>query len=419
MIFSLEKRPLLFIAFALLLILTVHSGLAKAQESISEAPIIDSDSGFIFSYSLLAPQPGPPTDLTADDLPNDKGRAVTIAWGKASGDNSVFHTVIGYLLFRSPSPDTGFVLLTRLPAGAGGYSDSDTSLVNGEDYYYKVASIYESDTLFAGVAGPAVPKAQFFHSKRIPVLLFMLIFTGTALYLISHSKRGGKLYIRPIAGIDAVDEAIGRATEMGRPILFVPGLGEASRVATIAAFTILARVARKVAEYQTRIIVPNYDPVVMTICQEVVKEAYASAGRPEAYDPKDVYFVTQDQFPYTASVNGTMLRERPATNFYMGMFYAESLILAETGFVAGSIQIAGTDQLIQIPFFVAACDYTLMGEELYAASAYLSKEPQQLGTLKAQDWGKVLAIALMFAGVIAYLFGNGAGEAITTWVRGG
>jgi hypothetical protein len=103
----------------------------------------------------------------------------------------------------------------------------------------------------------------------------------------------------------------------------------------------------------------------------------------------------------------------------MGMFYAESLILAETGFVAGSIQIAGTDQLIQIPFFVAACDYTLMGEELYAASAYLSKEPQQLGTLKAQDWGKVLAIALMFAGVIAYLFGNGAGEVLTTWVRGG
>ena len=381
--------------------------------------IKDSDSGFIFSYSLLAPQPGPPTDLTAGDLPNDPGRAITVAWRKAPGDNSIFHAVLGYLLFRSRSPDTGFVLLTRLPAGASGYSDSDTSLVNGENYYYKVASIYESDTLFTGVAGPAVPKAQFFHSKRFPVLLFMLLFTGTALYLISHSKRGGMLYIRPIAGIDAVDEAIGRATEMGRPILFVPGLGEASRVATIAAFTILARVARKVAEYQTRIIVPNYDPVVMTICQEVVKEAYTSAGRPEAYDAKDVYFVTQDQFPYTASVNGTMLRERPATNFYMGMFYAESLILAETGFVAGSIQIAGTDQLIQIPFFVAACDYTLMGEELYAASAYLSQEPQQLGTLKAQDWGKVLAIALMAAGVIAYLFGNGAGEALTTWVTGG
>ena len=49
-----------------------------------------------------------------------------------------------------------------------------------------------------------------------------------------------------------------------------------------------------------------------------------------------------------------MIREKPATNFYIGNFYAESLILAETGNVAGSIQIAGTDEIIQIPFFVAA-----------------------------------------------------------------
>jgi hypothetical protein len=380
---------------------------------------VDADSSFVFSYSLLAPEPGPPSNVSAADLPNDPGRAVEVSWARAPGDNSVFRTVQGYLLFRSEWPDSGFVQLTRLPAGSDYYSDSDTSLVNGRAYYYKVASIYKKDTLYSETAGPAVPWPQLFHSRRILVLLFMLLFSGTAIYLIGHSKKGGKLYVRPIAGINAVDEAIGRATEMGRPILFVPGLGEASRVATIAAFTILGRVAKKVAEYQTRIIVPNYDPVVMTICQEVVKEAYTSAGRPEAFDAKDVYFLTQDQFPFTASVNGTMLRERPATNFYMGMFYAESLILAETGFIAGSIQIAGTDQLIQIPFFVAACDYTLMGEELYAASAYLSQEPQQLGTLKAQDWGKVLAVAIMIAGVVVYIFGNGLGNTLVSWVQGG
>jgi len=230
--------------------------------------------------------------------------------------------------------------------------------------------------------------------------MLTVLFCVTAVAFITRAKRGYRFYVRPIAGIQAVDDAIGRATEMGRPILYVPGLGTAADVATIAAFTILARVARKVVEYNTRVICPNYDPVVMTVCQEVVKEAYSSAGKPELYDPKDVYFVTQDQFPYTAAVNGVMMRDRPATNFYMGMFYAESLVLAETGFVSGSIQIAGTDQLIQIPFFVTVCDFVLMGEELYAASAYLSQEPQQLGTLKAQDWGKVLMVLLMILGTI-------------------
>jgi len=411
------KRFFLDLSFPLLIfsVLIVKPCVAVDRKPTIKDP--ESPGDYVFRYKTLAPDPGPPGRLIAADAPNDAGGTIIVSWGKAPGDNGIFDTVKGYIVYRSEAPDTGFSMLTRLPAGSGSYSDASPE--NGRSYYYRVASIYADDTLMAAETAGAIPRTQFFHTRRILVLLFMLFFSGAAIFLISHSKKGGDLYIRPIAGIDAVDEAIGRATEMGRPILFVPGLGEASRVATIAAFTILGRVARKVAEYQTRIIVPNYDPVVMTICQEVVKEAYAAAGRPEAFDVKDVYFVTQDQFPYTASVNGTMLRERPATNFYMGMFYAESLILAETGFVAGSIQIAGTDQLIQIPFFIASCDYTLMGEELYAASAYLSREPQQLGTLKAQDWGKVAAILLTGAGIIAYLFSRGAGDALKAWVIGG
>ncbi len=73
-------------------------------------------------------------------------------------------------------------------------------------------------------------------------------------------------------------------------------------------------------------------------------------------------------------------------------------MLAETGNVAGSIQIAGTDEITQIPFFVAACDYTLIGEELYASSAYLSQEPPLLGTLKAQDYGKAVGAILIVVG---------------------
>jgi hypothetical protein len=94
------------------------------------------------------------------------------------------------------------------------------------------------------------------------------------------------------------------------------------------------------------------------------------------------------------------VREKPATIFYMGAFFAESLILAETGNEAGAIQIAGTAMPSQLPFFVAACDYTLIGEELFAASAYLSREPRQLGSLKGQDVGKLVFLILIILGVI-------------------
>src|SRR5688572_16826140 len=94
-----------------------------------------------------------------------------------------------------------------------------------------------------------------------------------------------------------------------------------------------------------------------------------------------------------------MLRDKPATNIFLGRFFAESLILAETGYVNRAIQIAGTAEITQLPFFVAACDYTLIGEELYAASAYMSREPALLAMLKATDAMKVLIILLIIAGV--------------------
>ena len=106
-----------------------------------------------------------------------------------------------------------------------------------------------------------------------------------------------------------------------------------------------------------------------------------------------------------------MVRQRPATILYMGMFYAESLVLAETGASIGAIQIAGTDAVTQLPFFITSCDYTLIGEELYAASAYLSREPILLGGLKGQDTVKFIAgVFLIVAVVVATLAATGVIE---------
>jgi hypothetical protein len=93
-----------------------------------------------------------------------------------------------------------------------------------------------------------------------------------------------------------------------------------------------------------------------------------------------------------------MVREKPAAHFFVGSFYAESLMLAEVGQSTGAIQIAATAELAQLPFFVCACDYTLIGEEFYAASAYLSREPMLLASVKGQDWVKTLVIGYLIAG---------------------
>lgn len=140
--------------------------------------------------------------------------------------------------------------------------------------------------------------------------------------------------------------------------------------------------------------------MVMVSCRETVKEAYANAGRPDAYNDNMIYYLTDDQFGYAAAVDGLFVREKPAAIFLQGHFFAESLILAETGNSIGAIQIAGTAAVAQLPFFVAACDYTLIGEEFFAASAYLSNDPRLLGSIKGQDVGKFLFLLAILVGVI-------------------
>lgn len=267
----------------------------------------------------------------------------------------------------------------------------------GEKYYY---SLKKGDNVLFSSESAFIPKAEYFNTDKVSLLIFMLLVCSAVIYFILSAKSGKELYIRQIAGLESIDEAVGRATEMGQPVLFVPGINDIDDMQTIAALTILRQVARKAAEYDASLIVPVARSMVLSTAREVVRTAFMEAGRPDAYNEDSVFYLTDDQFGYVSGVDGIMVREKPAANFLLGAFYAESLILAETGFASGAIQVSGTAMPSQLPFFVAACDYTLIGEELFAASAYLSRDPQQLGSLKGQDVGKAIFVIMLVLGII-------------------
>ncbi|MEN8209045.1 MAG: DUF6754 domain-containing protein, partial [Candidatus Fermentibacteria bacterium] len=335
---------------------------------------------FVVVTALLQPA----IEITdVQDRPNDAGNGLHI-YLAMPGETDDFLSLIIYRKEVS-QPDSCWqpVLVELIPIAdefiVDGY-DPDYIIEPGVEYMFMPAAVTLSgDTLMGETfLSPVVSRGEYFNTSEVSVFIAGVIFILLIFYYFGKAQRGQQMYLRPIAGIDAIDEAIGRATEMGKPILYVPGLSTISDVATIASLTILGRVARKVAEYQTTIRVPNGDPIVYTVATETVKQAYLEAGRPDAYNEDSVFFMTTSQFAFVAGVNGIMMRERPATNFYLGMFWAESLLLAETGSLSGAIQIAGTDAVTQLPFFITTCDYTLIGEELYAASAYLGREPRQL-----------------------------------------
>ncbi len=328
-------------------------------------------------------------------------------WTKSPADRDDIkpRRVLRYLIQRTEVAKTGDPATLKWDAiGEATYGSEqfvDTNCEPGLAYRYRVAPADAKGPIADYVATAAAsPSVQLVDASRLGYGLILLVVTGTVLGLIVAARNGFAIHLRPIPALDAVDEAVGRATEMGKPCLFVPGVQDINEMMTVAGVIVLGRVARTAAEYDCQVLVPTARSLVMTACRETVEAACLTAGRPEAYRADDISYLADEQFAYVAGVTSMMSDLRPAACFYFGQFFAESLFLAEAGNAIGSLQIAGTAETTQLPFFVAACDYTLIGEEFFAASAYLSREPDQLGAVQGQDYGKLLAMSLIMAGAL-------------------
>jgi len=390
--------------------------LAIPAMALAEAAVVDETGQSIAPVEL----PLPPSDLRVYDSPSDHGGSVSLSWRRSPDDGAGRGLVTGYQILRSDIPEGGFVEVGRTLKGIETFTDKQ-EVTNGKRYYYRIAAVSAGGLSAEVAAGPVIASQQWFNKKRANLLVVACILVVAIVYYIYLGAKGRDLYIRRIAGLEAVGEAVGRATEMGRPVLFIPGIQDMDNVQTVAGITILGEIAKMTAQYETRLEVPVSRSIVMSTGRETVRQAYLEAGRPDLYSDDMVHYITDEQFGYVAAVDGIMVRERPAACFYLGAFFAESLILAETGSSIGAIQVAGTAMPTQIPFFVAACDYTLIGEELFAASAYLSKDKKMLGSIKGQDAGKAIAAAFIVVGValvtLATLTGNDVIGEAGAWIK--
>jgi hypothetical protein len=392
-----KRAPSLVIAWAAITLIAFASSWAAEEAAVGAAPAQDA---------TLAAEPGlEPARITSlADTPHDAGTSLDIQWDVSPTETASPATIIEYKIMRADSPAGEFTEVGAVPAGTTVFSDGATE--PGKQYWYRVDAFSLTSSVPSGVLGPAASIMQWFNGRTSVLGLVVFSCASILVYISIARRKMGKVFVRRIPALDAFDEAIGRATEMGKSVLYIAGGLDIDDPQTVASMNILSRVASKVATYGTRLLVPCCRAMQMSMARETVKESYLRVGKPDDYKEDDIRYLTDDQFGFVAGVDGIMMRERPAANFYLGAFYAESLIFAETGFATGAIQIAGTAMIDQLPFFVAACDYTLIGEELYAAGASLSQDPVQLGTIKGQDVAKALFLVIIIVGVAFSLAGS-------------
>ena len=370
--------------------------------------------------------------ISAEDVAWDAGGVIKVSWQPAAGTTSATKWIVersevlaaGQGLGQGPGQGAGqgpWTLVTEVPIAETNAVASKLS--PDASFFFRVTAVSPNgSSAVTTTKSAATGHWNFFISAKLPLFCAILLVSACVIYFILAARRGRPMKVRRIAALEAIKDAVGRATEMGRSILFVPGIQDMDNIQTVAGLTVLGNVSRTAAEYDAAIEVPTSRSLVMEAAREAVQASYLAAGRADAYNADAIRYITDEQFGFVAYVSGRMVREKPAACFYMGCFFAESLILAETGNSIGAIQIAGTAESSQLPFFVAACDYTLIGEEFMAASAYLSGEPDQIGSLKGQDVAKAIAAIIIILGVVlatgAAIAPQGAMPAALEWLKG-
>jgi hypothetical protein len=250
-------------------------------------------------------------------------------------------------------------------------------------------------------------------ANRVFDFVLLLASLGIIGYSISAANKGKKIEIRPIAGFDAIPEAVGRAAEMGRPVHYTPGWAGLV-AATFAGLEVLGEVTKQCAKYNVRLVTCVSNPETYAVTEQIMMQSYVEAGAAELWRPDDCRFVSSDGTAAISAVIGVMNREQVASNIMIGQFTVEALILAEAGNSVGALQIAGTSNIIQLPFFIVACDYTILGDEMFAAGAYFGQNKLHLGCIRGEDILKAVCIGLMVVGGVLNLAGS---DALTTLMR--
>ncbi len=234
-------------------------------------------------------------------------------------------------------------------------------------------------------------------------LLALVVIVGSILYYMQQAYSGKIPNLRRLQAVDAIEEIMGRCVEMGRPAWYLmdnTNMTSPSVLApTVAAFQILAYTARMAARLGATFFVPVTQGLAYSIANDNVEEAYKAEGKPEDFDPLGTVMYLPDGADRMYIINN-LWSQKVAGVFFLGSWYHKAVIFTEAAASVGALTLGGTDTTHNIPFLVAICDYSIIGEELYALGAYVSKDPTQTSSLAGQDIGKYVALVLILVGSI-------------------
>jgi len=235
-------------------------------------------------------------------------------------------------------------------------------------------------------------------------LSLLLPFFPLLLLINRRIRERGRPPLRPVPAYQALQDYLGEATESGEIVhvsMGTGGIGTAATAESLAGLMVLEHVAEHSEATGLESIATVSDPSLLPAAQDVMREAYAARGYPQAYDPASVRFISPDRAAYAAGVMEILGHAGVGCNVMIGSFGDEFLLMSEVGGRKEVRQVGGATSPSILPFLYVSVDHALIGEEIFAAGAYLRRRTLHLASLATQDWLRTAVILAIVIGVLA------------------
>ena len=239
-------------------------------------------------------------------------------------------------------------------------------------------------------------------------LLFILLCLGLILFYFFSDRIRENFSLRGIQAFNHFKRELDLAVEAGKRVHISLGRGNINDLQGGSAFiglTILDRCARDASNSDRPPVTTSGDGIVTILSQDTLQSTYRSLATEQRYDPTNARLTGLTPMAYAAGTLPAIHAEHVSANIMAGHFGAEIALLTEAGERSQSLTVAGSNSIPAQAVLYATTDEPLVGEELYAAGAYLGAGTAHIASLGMQDILRWVLVAIIVVGAIFKLLG--------------
>ncbi len=232
-------------------------------------------------------------------------------------------------------------------------------------------------------------------------LIFVLIFFSLIIiFAVVHRKRTD-WHLRTITAYAKLERAIGLAVEAGTRIHISLGRGNISGMqggSALVGLSVLERVARAASISDRPPVATSGDGTLGILSQDTLHSGLRAIGAESQYDSTYGQVSGLTPFSYAAGTLPVIYDEHVSACFLSGHFESEVALITDAAERSGSLTLAGSDSITAQAILYATAQEPLIGEELYAAGAFVRAGDTHLSSLRAQDVLRWTLVVIILAG---------------------